>query len=204
MSSTSKSRYGPVLPEAGDRYERGARVELLEPRGAKTEALDRARAKAFDDEVGLLGEAAEDVAAGGGLEVERDASLAGVEFQEHTAAVAVRDVTGERPHPARHVAAVGVLDLEDVGAVVGEQLGGVRPGDGLREVEDADAFQRSHRRLLRVAWRAGATLDCARRGSTASHRGQSASPKPRGLVCCCSPPPNPVAGRVPSESDSGG
>ena len=52
-------------------------------------------------------------------------------------------VVEERRHAPRRVAAVRALDLDDVGAVVGEQLGAVRPRDVVREVEDLDALQRS-------------------------------------------------------------
>ena len=40
------------------------------------------------------------------------------------------------------VAAVGALDLDDVGAEIGEQLPGPGPGKDAGEFDDADAFQR--------------------------------------------------------------
>ena len=51
----------------------------------------------------------------------------------------VRLVTGEWRQAARRVA-LGTLYLDDLRAEVGEQLGAVRTGDMVREVENADAL----------------------------------------------------------------
>ena len=51
-------------------------------------------------------------------------------------------VVGERPREARHLAA-GRLDLDDVGAEVGEQHRAVRPGERLREVDDPHTLERA-------------------------------------------------------------
>ncbi len=47
-------------------------------------------------------------------------------------------------------AASGGFDLEDVGAVVSEELGGVRAGDLAGEIEDADSSERSSHALPRA------------------------------------------------------
>ena len=48
-----------------------------------------------------------------------------------------------RPDLPRHVA-VGRLDLDDVGAEVAERLGGIRPHQHGRHVDDLDALKWSH------------------------------------------------------------
>ena len=52
---------------------------------------------------------------------------------------------------AREVAAVGHLDLDDVGAEQGELVGAERPGENVGEVEDANPCQGSAHRLLSCA-----------------------------------------------------
>ena len=136
-----------VLPEVGDRDERGGRVDLGELLLAQPEAGERAGAEVLDDGVGPRGEAAQDALPTFGLEVEREAALPGVEVEEEPAALGMRLVVGEGAGAPRGVAAVGPLDLDHVGAVVAEQLGAVRAGDPLREVEDAQTVEgaRAHR-----------------------------------------------------------
>src|SRR5206468_2016103 len=58
-----------------------------------------------------------------------------------------------RPHRAHRVAAVGRLDLEDLGAHVGEQHRAVRPREHPREVEHAHALEEPHRRAASSAAR---------------------------------------------------
>ena len=58
-------------------------------------------------------------------------------------------VEGDAP-PAHRVALAGRLDLDDLGAVVAEELAGERPGDEAAELQHSHAMQRatgsSHRR----------------------------------------------------------
>jgi hypothetical protein len=54
----------------------------------------------------------------------------------------------ERPQSPRRVAA-GPLDLDHVGAEVGEQAGCVGPGDVLRKVEHDDVVEGLHGSSLR-------------------------------------------------------
>src|SRR5712692_10203367 len=74
------------------------------------------------------------------LQVDRDAALVAIdrgEAQAH-AVLALAEV-------AHVVAAAGPLDLDDVGAEVGEHHRAVGPGDDAREVEDANAVEHQER-----------------------------------------------------------
>ena len=77
----------------------------------------------------------------GGLEVEREAALAGVDVQEDAAPLRVRLVVREGTDAAHRVAAVRALDLDHVRAVVGVELRRVGPGGALREIEDANPLE---------------------------------------------------------------
>jgi hypothetical protein len=54
----------------------------------------------------------------------------------------------ERRHASSDVALTRRLEFDNLGAVIGEELGAVRPGDALGQVDDADAFERSGCRCL--------------------------------------------------------
>ncbi len=74
------------------------------------------------------------------LEVDREALLAavdGVEDRRIAADLGVAEI-----EPAREVAAVGALDLDDPGAEVGKAQRAVGPGQELAHVDDDDARQR--------------------------------------------------------------
>ncbi len=73
----------------------------------------------MNQNVRFLQEPAQAVAAVGGIKVQRDAPLAGIEEKEQPAVFGIDNVVAERPAPPRHVAG-GRLDLDYVGAEVGE------------------------------------------------------------------------------------
>src|SRR5690606_11377100 len=70
-----------------------------------------------------------------------DAALAGVPVGEVAAAVDARDAVLERLGDAQGVQALGALDLDDVRAQVGQDLGGVRAGPDPGKVDDPQARQ---------------------------------------------------------------
>ena len=121
----------------------------------------------FHDDVGLGGEGADALRAGGIGHVEDAGALVGVEVEKEAGALVVRLVAGEGTEAAEGVA-LGRLDLEHVGAVVGEQLGRVGTGDLTGEIEDADSSERSchgmpraHDTRLAGAGSGGAPYDLA-------------------------------------------
>ena len=86
--------------------------------------------------------------------------LAGVERQQLLVPVVDGEPVGvpalRRPQPTKIVAAAGHLGLDHLGAELGHERAAERAGDNLRELEHADAFERSagsgHRDFLSTAW----------------------------------------------------
>src|SRR4029079_12548303 len=109
-------------------------------------AVEHARPEILDHHVGRLEQLAHDLLSIGLGEVERDALLAAVEGHEEVA-FAIGAAGARTGAFARVVTAVGVLDLDDLGAHVREYLRAERPGDDAREVDDADAGERGTARL---------------------------------------------------------
>ena len=107
-----------------------AKVFVREP-----EVRHDARAEIVDDDVRDRREPPRELEAARAIDVEHDAPLAAHERSREPAA-AVAEIHG-----------VASLDLDHVGAEVGEDAGGDRPGDHPREVEDADACERQHQTI---------------------------------------------------------
>ena len=111
-------------------------------------------------------------------ERDRERALARVHGEEHRALA----VPERRAPGAAVVARVRPLDLHDVGAERGEDLGAVRPGDRRRHVDDARARERAerHRRNHRCSARmracpTGSTSTASPSGSPASGGATSSS-----------------------------
>ena len=102
---------------------------------ADAEPVGDAGPERLDDHVGVVGEPAERVGAGRVLQVDGDRAPRPVPHR-------VAAVVAER-------VAAGRLDLDDVGALLGEQQHAERAGDPPRQVEDADTVQGTgHRRIF--------------------------------------------------------
>ena len=109
---------------------------------ADLQPLGGARTEILDHHVRLAHQAIHDVTPGGLLEIEPQPPLVAVDALELPAAV-----RHGRGKGARRVAAVG-LDLDHVGAHVGQHDGAKRSGNVAREVENGNSFQRHrHRRF---------------------------------------------------------
>jgi len=133
----------------------------------EAEARHHARAEVLDEDVGALDQAPGDRLALGALEIEREAPLVAVRGEEEDAhAVLVEVASGPvaLPEPAARR-----LDLDHVGAEVGEELDAGRPEEELGEAEDAGAGQdgerSGHARSGRYStifrmWVAAATTSC--------------------------------------------
>ena len=116
---------------------RPARVVPIEP-----PAIEPVRGVVGRDDVGGGDELPGQLLAVGRVDVQRDGTLAGPAVLED--AVGVEGDLGGRlgPDVADGVEPVLRLQLDHVGAEVGEQAGGERPGDGPREVDDAHPGER--------------------------------------------------------------
>ena len=111
------------------------RVDLAERFVAEPEAIERARPEVLHQHVRLGDHLPEQILAGVGLEIERQAALVGVQDQEEQA-VTVLLVAQVRP---RNVAARWLLELDHVGPEEAENLRAGGPRLVVRHVDDADA-----------------------------------------------------------------
>ncbi len=128
-----------VLAVAGDRAVDEGRVRLPERLVADAEAIEHARAKALDQDVGRLRQPEQCLLSPFLLQIEPDGALVPVQRQVERRAgpqgrLLVRAV--ERRRPANVVAGAGVLDLDHIGAEVGEQERAEAPGQEPGEVQD--------------------------------------------------------------------
>ena len=98
--------------------------------------FETARAHRLDHRVGVAHELEEGLAAHIGTQVEHDAALAPAHVQEQQ-----RDAVDDRPRHAPAVVALRRLDLDDVGAEIGEMRGEVA-GSEHRHFDDAQAGER--------------------------------------------------------------
>ena len=74
--------------------------------------------------------------------IQRDTLLVAIDAQKPQRFA----IQPRRPPGAAIVALAGAFDLDDLGTHVTEQHGGVRPGDGCRQVEHSNAFEQRQRR----------------------------------------------------------
>src|SRR6516165_3470683 len=124
--------------EALDRGHDHARIGLVDVLPGQPHAVERAGGEILHQHVAVLDQPVEDFLARGMLGVDRDRALAAVEHGE-IEAVGAFDVA---QLAARDVADAGALDLDHVGAHIGEQLRAGRTRLHMREIEDAHAVER--------------------------------------------------------------
>ena len=136
-----------VLAVAGDRAVDERRVDLAQRarsrrRGGRARRAGRTRAatSASRDQRAAAPRGPPSV-----LRFEADRALAAVEREEQRRLRRVLGALVVRRRPAHVVAQAGVLDLEDVGAEVGQQQRAEAAGQQAPEVEDADAVERQAR-----------------------------------------------------------
>ena len=130
------------LAEARDRAVDDARVDLGDALIVDAEAVLHVAAIVLDDDVGVLRQSHEDRLALGALEVERQRTLVAMQVLEVEAvALAAHGVD---------VVVGGRLDLDDVGAPVGELASCGWAGTVCGEVEDAQVRERQGRASSRI------------------------------------------------------
>ena len=170
--------------EAADRAADDGRVEPAQRGIVDAEAGEHAGAEIVVDHVGARDEAQEGGLALGALQVERHARLVALERIVETVLVADRRFGRGRPALLR----AGRVDADHLGAERGEDLGAERAGDHGREIEHADAGERSglvcgHSRLPCMAgggsFAAPARETIRRRWPAAAREGRPRAPAPR-------------------------
>ena len=107
---------------------------------AEPQALGHAGPVVLDEDVGALRQPLDDLHAFRALEVHGEPTLAAVHRHERRAVAVLRD----RGQLARGLARARRLDLDHVGAHVGEVHRAEGGGHGLGEVDDPDALERFH------------------------------------------------------------
>src|SRR5581483_6799137 len=133
---TSAPAVWPALAESGYRRVDDTRIDRPEELGTKPALFQRSRPIGFQQHVGLCCELADDLDCLRSFKVERQRPLVAIERRE-TDAFPVAD----RRCGPRHVAARW-LDLNDVGAHVGEQRAAQWAGDEVRQLDDANSGER--------------------------------------------------------------
>ncbi len=127
---------GAVLAEGADRAIDDAGILRRDRLVADAEARRDAGPERFDQHVGLAGETEEIGAALLALEVEHDALLAAPHVaEEHRGALVGRQDV------AAGIALARRLDLDHLGAVIGQRRGEIRPRQEPGEVDDLDALK---------------------------------------------------------------
>ena len=190
----ARSRHSPRLAVAGDRHVDEARVLGGERVVVEAPRRHHAGPEVLDEHVDGAGEAPHEVAPGRLRQVDGDQPLAEVELHEPGRARDLAVATGAG------LVAAGRLELDDVGAELGEHPRAVRPGDDPGEVEDPDAGQRSvgAHRHVRPRGRGRGTAGPARCRARA---GRPSTFSPRWLRWIWSVPPAiEVAGLLSAKS----
>ena len=157
-------RIRPGLAEAGDRAIDQARAGRREARIVEAEFLQAADLEVLDQDVRLRRELAHDALAVLALEVAFDRALAAIGRMEIGGAeMAVLALDEGRPPGARVVAGLRALDLDDVGAEIGQHLACPRPGQNAGQFQHANTSQRTRHGQLPLdecaaKWAANAAL----------------------------------------------
>ena len=125
---------GTFRAEAGDRAIDQPGIVRGQRLVAEAKPVHRAGAEILDDDIGGARQPARRRLPVLGLQVERDALLVAVHRTERAV------VVGLAPHPER-IAAIRRLDLDDLGAQIGQQHAGEWTADVAGEFEDLDAVK---------------------------------------------------------------
>ena len=140
-------RVRSVLAEAGDRAIDEARIDLLQAAIVEPVFPEAAELEVLDHHVRGRDQPAHGLGAFGRGEVNGDgafAAIAGMVIGGRQVLAVMAHDEG-RPPFAGVVATIGALDLDDIGAEIGQQLPGPRPGQDAGKFDYADAFQRGLR-----------------------------------------------------------
>ena len=127
-----------LLAEAVDRHVDDVGRHLADRRLVDAETLDHAGPKVLHQHIGASAQALDEIDALRRLEIDGDRALVAVEVQERGRKAVAPIAVG-----ARVVALARLLDLDDVGALVGEDHGRPRPRQHRGQIDDANACERS-------------------------------------------------------------
>ena len=149
MSKPGRSRLPGRLPEPADRAVDDVFADCPHGLVVDSETIHDARTEVLHDQVGVTGQAQEQLAAARALEIERDASLVAVRHRERVALAG--DVRGQSTSV---VASRKPLDLDDVGAQIREHHRAVGASEEAGQVENPKVVERTHKEfeMYPVSW----------------------------------------------------
>ncbi len=138
-----------VLPEAADRDQNDVVLARAQLFPADAPAVERAGTEVLDHEVGAAAQVEKDLAAPWRVEIEREAALVTVERRLHERERRLR-AGQERRRAARDLSG-RVLDLDHVGAVIGEDAASHRARPRGGELDHTHARERTRQVVARFA-----------------------------------------------------
>ena len=131
VANPGRSAYGPSWPKPDTRVTTRRGLRACSTSGPRPRRSSAPGPEVLDEHVGVVGEAQHQLEAGRVLEVDDDRALVAVgQLPPQPLAVAL-----VAPRHVAQAVAAGALDLDHVGAEVGEVAGAVGPGDDRRQVE---------------------------------------------------------------------
>src|SRR2546427_255050 len=125
-----------VLPVPGERTVDQLRIPHREPIVVRPEAGHDAGSELLDHHVRAADQLPKDLLALGGLQIDREGPLSAVHHRER-----VRDVVDDRRNRAHVVAQLRVLDLDDVGTEIAQELRAERAREETREIQERDPIE---------------------------------------------------------------
>ena len=143
VAKPGRDAYGPSWPKPVTRRITKPRLRACNTSGPRPSRSSAARPEVLDQHVGAIREFEQTIAIGVRLQVERDTTLPS---PEQFPRVGVAAFGREPPHAPDTVAA-GSLDLDDIGAEVGEVAGRAGTREHRRHIDDAQALERVHRQV---------------------------------------------------------
>lgn len=154
------------LAEAADAQHDELRVGRMQRVPAQAPGLQSAGLEVFDQHVGLCGQCAHCRLAFGAAQVQRhEALIARLHFPAHAGAFA------RQPPLTQRVATIDRLNLDDVGAKVGQRLAGERAGNQLAHFQHFQALKRIHLRAFLRCESQGLPRGSSAAGSVAPRTG---------------------------------
>ena len=135
------ARPGAVLSKTRDCAIDDTRVALCEHLIAEPQPLHHLRAEILQHDVRRLDKAQENLLAFVGLEIDRDGLLVRIHRDERQPHQVLRH-RGIGAEPARKIAALRILDLDDLGAETRKLIAAEGAGQHVGQIEDANAGER--------------------------------------------------------------
>ena len=140
-------RIRPVLPETGDRRIDQSRIGGAKARRVEPELLQSPDAEILYQNIGIARHSTHQRRTLRRRKIHRHRPLPAVRRQIVSCDLLIAILMPRRPPMPRIVPRPGLLDLDHLGAKIGQRLSRPRPGEHPRKVEHADPGERLHARF---------------------------------------------------------